>query len=723
MARAAHRSGRARGLSLSLFVLLALGVWLVVVPGPEVAHAAADASGEFTALSPSRIYDTRDGTGLDGQSTKIQGGRIYDVQVAGRGGTPATGIAAVAVNVTVVQPSAAGWLRVWPSGTAQPAVSNLNFGERQTVANLATVGLGANGKVSVLAPWGVLDLVLDVVGFYATSGGPAGNRFHGVTPFRALDTRVALGGRLGPGATATVDVTGVGGVPANGVAAVAVTVTAVQPTAATWLTVYPADVARPLASNLNPAAGQTVANAAAVRVPVDGTIVVYNWGGSTDVLVDVVGYYDGDRSSEAGRFVPVAPQRLVDTRSGSGALGTQQTDRVALLGADGTSPALVGGVIVNLTAVQSTAVTWLTGYPSDASPALSSNLNLAVGQTVASLVVLQTSAPTSRPAAAVNVFNAAGRVDIVLDLFGVFTDASSPVALAAPSATVEALGAGPPVAVHGDGSLPASARPTDYSAWDGDAGFADGTGIWFLDRLSDGRLVIGSMTPTNSPEAQVVNSMVFGIYTPPAPGVPARFERVDVGRLVRPLGTSTWASWSTISVPAMPIGGGDVSDVCVVRQATADGQMAERVLAISTVPRKFLGEAATVGQYPGVVVIDPTRGEGQRAGGQPHRPRRVRDDQRARRRRPARDLPAVGVMVPSVTAHRVRHLGRQCGHGFAVRDPCDGRRPFDGSPPQQRQRGRDGARPQRRAAEPGDGRRPPDGPGGTAAGPGDLRPR
>ena len=321
----------------------------------------------------------------------------------------------------------------------------------------------------------------------------------------------------------------------------------------------------------------------------------------------------------------IQPCRLIDTRPApntvgprSTPLGAGETYSLTVTGAEGncTLPTDLTTLVMNVTVVSGTADSWLTIWPAGTSVPTASNLNWVAGQApTPNQVTVGVSAN-----GAVSFRNQAGTVHIVGDVVGYFTDHNhddryytkaeiDELIDSSTSTTVDTMPSVPAV-VHGDESLPLSDRPANYSAWDGDAGFPDGTGIWFLDRLSDGRLVIGSMTPTNSPEEQVVNTMVFGIYTPPTPGVPARFERVDVGRLVRPAGTAIWPLWSTIPVPDEPIGGGDVSDVCVVQQATADGQMAERVLALSAAPRKFLGEAATVGQYPGVVVIDPNAAKG-----------------------------------------------------------------------------------------------------------------
>ncbi|HEY4331582.1 MAG TPA: hypothetical protein VGM78_03390 [Ilumatobacteraceae bacterium] len=65
-----------------------------------------------------------------------------------------------------------------------------------------------------------------------------------------------------------------------------------NPTATSFLTVYPEGGSLPTASNLNFVAGQTIANMVMVPVPVSGKIAIFNNAGSTDVIVDVLGYVD-----------------------------------------------------------------------------------------------------------------------------------------------------------------------------------------------------------------------------------------------------------------------------------------------------------------------------------------------------------------------------------------------------------------------------------------------
>jgi len=68
-------------------------------------------------------------------------------------------------------------------------------------------------------------------------------------------------------------------------------VTAVAPTANTFVTVYPSGTDRPLASNLNVTAGQVIPNMVLARVGPDGAVMMYNNGGVVDLVADVVGYF------------------------------------------------------------------------------------------------------------------------------------------------------------------------------------------------------------------------------------------------------------------------------------------------------------------------------------------------------------------------------------------------------------------------------------------------
>ncbi len=72
-----------------------------------------------------------------------------DVQVTGLGGVPATGVAAVTFNATVVSPGAPGYLTIFPAGTARPLASDLNHASGETRPNLVVAKVGTGGKVSL----------------------------------------------------------------------------------------------------------------------------------------------------------------------------------------------------------------------------------------------------------------------------------------------------------------------------------------------------------------------------------------------------------------------------------------------------------------------------------------------------------------------------------------------------------------------------------------------
>jgi hypothetical protein len=245
-------------------------------------------AGLYRPLVPGRLLDTRAGTPLGpGQSLTLP--------VLGAKGVPASGVGAVALNVTVTNPSAAGYVTVYPGGTL-PLASNLNFIPRQTVANRVLAKLGASGQVTIFNSSGNVDLVVDVGGWFTDGSQPAsGGKFTGLTPARIVDTRYGVGGPqlpVGAGESRLVPVAGQGGVPASGVNGVAINLTVTNGTAPSHLTLFPSDASRPLASDINFVAGQTVANLVLVKLGIDGRVLVYNAAGTTDVVVDVLGWFN-----------------------------------------------------------------------------------------------------------------------------------------------------------------------------------------------------------------------------------------------------------------------------------------------------------------------------------------------------------------------------------------------------------------------------------------------
>lgn len=372
----------------------------------------------FHGVTPTRIVDTRDGTG--GSATPWTAGSPRSVPIAGRAGLPTTGVSAVVMNVTVVGSTAASHLTVWPDDPfiPMPTASSINFTAGQTVANLVTVPVGAAGAVRIATNTGAVHVVIDVVGWY---DGTAGSRYRPVDPARIYDSRAPAPSPLGPGETRPVPIAGLGGIPNTGATAVAVTVTAVGPTAATHLTLWPDGSTVPVASTLNAPAGADVANLAIIPIGSDGAIRVRNNSGSAHVVLDVAGWFAASTDTTGDRFGAVRPERLLDSRLGVGGPATRwgagETRTLAVTGVGGV-PAHPGrpvhAVAVNLTAVGPTVATHVTAWR-DGSPPVASVLNLGAGQTAAGLAIVPVAADGT-----IRLRNEAGAVDLVADVVGWF---------------------------------------------------------------------------------------------------------------------------------------------------------------------------------------------------------------------------------------------------------------------------------------------------------------
>jgi hypothetical protein len=369
----------------------------------------------FVPLTPARLLDTRTGEG--GNLAALDQQVFTELAVTGVGGVPATNVTAVVMNVTVDSPTDSGFVTAWPSGEPLPDVSNLNFNAGQTVPNLVTVKTGANGKVNVYNGIGSASVVADVVGYYTSVRPASGGLFTPLTPSRVLDTRdgTGRGGSVAPvgaGQSIDVPVTGIGGVPATGVTAVALNVTVDQPTSAGFITTWPTGEGLPNASTHNFTPGLTVANLVLAKVGAGGQVSMFNSAGSTNLIADVIGYY----SSTGGAFVPVAPQRLIDSRDGTGGVlgqvGQGVQFNVSL--ADGTPiPASASAVIVNVTAANTSQPSYVTVWPAGESRPTASTLNPRPGVPVPNQAYLKLGA-----GGALSVYNNTGTSDIVVDVFG-----------------------------------------------------------------------------------------------------------------------------------------------------------------------------------------------------------------------------------------------------------------------------------------------------------------
>ncbi len=230
--------------------------------------------------TPARLLDTRPGqTTIDGQFNGggvIKAGSTIELPVAGRGGMADAAQTAV-LNVTAVDAAGAGFLTVWPCGTAQPTTSNVNYTAGVAVPNAVVTGLSVNGTICVFSS-NTTNVVIDTFGELNTD-----NFLALPQPSRLLETRPGLTtvdgqfngiGVLTAGSTTEIPFAARGGLPTNPTAVV-LNVTVDQPELAGWVVVYPCGTARPLASNINFAAGQTLPNLVVTKLSTTGSVCVY----------------------------------------------------------------------------------------------------------------------------------------------------------------------------------------------------------------------------------------------------------------------------------------------------------------------------------------------------------------------------------------------------------------------------------------------------------------
>ena len=340
------------------------------------AHAVEPGASYFVPVDPERFCDTRKRFGYS-----TLGGTTIRVPIGGVKSVPREAVA-VALTLTGVNLAGGNWLSAYPAGQAWPgtASSNSEF-PGQAVANLVTVKLGKGGAIDVrsMAPSHV---VVDVAGYYLPATGPvAAGRLETVEPFRIMDTRKT--GKPRAGQTVAVDLKG--RLPADAIAVVA-NVTAVETEGGGFVTAYRFGQSRPLASCLNYGLGEVRASAVMVKLGSSSGrfgFQLYTMARS-HLVVDVIGYMTGPTSgkpSTDGLFVPINPQRMLDTRRSGKRVWPDGTATFRLPSGMATR---ARAVAMNLAVTSSMAPGFFTAYAAQTPRRLVSSLNVSrTGQTVA----------------------------------------------------------------------------------------------------------------------------------------------------------------------------------------------------------------------------------------------------------------------------------------------------------------------------------------------------
>ncbi len=397
----------------------------------------------FHPLSPIRICDTRpDQNGVSSNECNNggSGGTLLSNSIL-RVSIPSTlGISnatAVVVNVTATDSAAPSYLTIFPAGESMPTASNLNFTSGTTVTNLVTVALGSSGAFDVYNYLGQVDVVIDLEGYYGPDSSGNAGMYTPIPPQRICDSRIVQGGvspnqcnqsqngPIGPGGLETIQVTGTGGIPATGVKAVSLNLTAISPTQQGFLTAFPSNQGLPNVSNVNFVQSQTVPNRAIVELSPTGTITIYNASGFTNIAIDINGWFsDGSTTPPNGvLFTPISPSRICDTRSVQNGVSATQCN-VSPNNQLGPSSKMTvqlayivsaKAIVANTTITDTSSTSYLTIFPGGTLPTVS-DLNWTAGDTKANLCFMTLSTSDS-----FTVYNYTGTVDIIIDLEGYYS--------------------------------------------------------------------------------------------------------------------------------------------------------------------------------------------------------------------------------------------------------------------------------------------------------------
>ena len=379
----------------------------------------------YYPVTPTRLLDTRNGTGLSGKLTSMQA-RTFTVT----GGVIPDGATAVTGNLTVTGQSSKGWLYIGPDPMNIPGSSTLNFPMNDVRANNVTVALGSitvnnvtHGALSVtyVAPtYGpTTDVVFDVTGYFKAD--TSGATYHALAPSRILDTRsgTGLGGRFTSQSPREFMVRGAGNVPASAIA-VTGNLTVTGQDAQGWLYIGPTQANVPDSSNLNFPTGDNRANGVTAELTSDGQLWVTYVAGSTssttDVIFDVTGYYTADTTGAS--YIPLPPARILDTRFGvniNGAIGVKQGRTIAVAGMGHVASSAVA-ITGNLTVTGQTRQGWLYIGPTAVNLPSSSTLNFPQGDNRANGVTIAVSGGT----AGVTYVASSGSTQVIFDVTGYF---------------------------------------------------------------------------------------------------------------------------------------------------------------------------------------------------------------------------------------------------------------------------------------------------------------
>lgn len=370
----------ARAAAVLVALLVSLGVLTAPPVGPGgVARAETAGQSQFVPLAPTHLLDTRTGAGTTG-TAKVPADESVTFQVADRGGVPATGVSAVALNIIAIDATGPGWFTLYPSDRPT-TVSTLTFTAGENIAGEDFTPLTSTGKLTVKNnSRSTTHISIGVRGYFLQADDTqAGNEYYPLPSSLMYDTRSgpvwakvppAAKAQIPANGEATVDVAGQNGIPATGVNAVALNLVGVNQPQRGWLSVAPSDKPDPKISSVDYVPGEQDSSFEVAQLTATGKLTIRNHGaGPVDLSISVRGYFQGTADGGAG-YKPVPTKVIVDTLYGTGvedgktepiAAGASLTFDVA--GDSGVPARQVGAVALNINARRPTSPGWLSAYP------------------------------------------------------------------------------------------------------------------------------------------------------------------------------------------------------------------------------------------------------------------------------------------------------------------------------------------------------------------------
>ncbi|MBZ5636521.1 MAG: hypothetical protein LAO55_25640 [Acidobacteriia bacterium] len=248
-------------------------------------------------------------------------------------------------------------------------------------------------------------------------------RFVPVNPCRILDTRNPNGPFGGPaiagGASRDFVIpNSTCGIPSTA-AGYSMNVAVVPHGKLGYLTLWPSGQTQPLVATLNSVDGRIKSNAAIVPAGGSGAVSVFATD-TTDVVLDINGYFVPGSNAAALAFYPLTPCRIADTRNSAGPLGgpslaARGTRSFPILASSCGLPVTAQAYSLNFAAVpKGPQLGFLTAWPAGQAQPLVASLNDTTGTIAANAVVVP--AGTNGD---VSVFTT-DATDLVIDVNGYF---------------------------------------------------------------------------------------------------------------------------------------------------------------------------------------------------------------------------------------------------------------------------------------------------------------